>query len=278
MFRAPEHHRLPLRLMGGTWRVAGAKRALASLLAAGLLSTSAALLQPALAQTSEPRNGAPSAPAKLQDVRLAFAFTDDIFLAPVVAAEKLEFYAKAGIAVRRIKVRGQAATLEALKAGQADIIDLSGPAAALAVQDGVQLRLVATVSEKFLGWSVIVRADAPVKSLRDLAGKRIGISGTRGLPDLAAHRMARRSGQQFEISAIGAGALVPGLRDNKIEAVLSSALVGLRETAAGRARIIVDLGRDEAQIVVSAYAASIAFMEKQPRALRGFLAATFNAL
>lgn len=218
------------------------------------------------------------AAAAASEIRLGFGLSDDIFLAPVVAAEKLDFFKVAGVTVKRVGVRGGAAAHEALKAGQVEIIDTTGPGVVLALGEGTGERIVATISERFLGWSVIVRDDAVWRSINALGGRRIGISGTRGLPDLAAARLAQMSKVKFEIDPVGAGRLVPSLRDGKLDAVLSSALVGLREVDGGRARIVFDLGRDKNRYLVSAYAASEEMIAKRPRDLRAFLAATFNGL
>lgn len=234
-----------------------------------------AVAPPVLAQERKPVDVQPIA---LTEIRLAFSFADDIYLAPVLAAEKLDFYKAAGVAIRRVNVRGGAAALEALKAGQADIIDMSAPAAAIAVRDGASLRIVATKSGRFLGWTVSVKSDSPVRNLKDLNGRKLAIAATRGLPDMAALQFVRAAGVKPEIEAIGAGALIPSLRDGKADAILSPALIGLRETAAGRARILYDLGAGQQRAAVSTYVAANTLIEKQPRALRGFLAATFNAL
>lgn len=222
--------------------------------------------------------GALCLPAKAAEIRLAFAIADDIFLAPVFAAEKLGYFQSADIQIRRLNLFGAERIQQALKSGQADIIDVSGPAAAQAFPAGAGGKIIATASNGFYGWTVIVREENAGFSIADLAGKTLAISSTHSLSDMAAQLVSEKSNIRFEIIPLGAGSIVPELRAGKIGAVLSSALLGLREVSASRAQIILELGGDTEGRLVSAYAASTQMIETRPADLRAFLNATFQAL
>ena len=217
------------------------------------------------------------APVQAGEIRVAFAISDDIFLAPVFAAEKLGYFRAADIDVRRLNIRGAEAIQQALKSGQADIIDASGPAVAQAFPGGDGGKIVATAASGFYGWTVIAPENSPLKSLQQLAGKTVGISSTHSLSDMAAQLAAENKAIKFEISALGAGSMVPTLRAGKVDAILSSALIGLREAASNRAQIVFDLGVDRAPFLVSGYVASTRMMEMRERDLRAFLNAVFQA-
>ena len=219
-----------------------------------------------------------SQPASAAEIRIAFAISDDIFLAPVFAAEKLGYFRAAGVEIRRLNLRGVDAIQEALKSGQADIIDASGPAAAQAFPGGAGGKIVATAANGFYGWTIIVREEGSVLSVAELTGKSVGVSSTHSLSDMAALLTTQRNKVNFDIVTLGAGAIVPELRAGKIDAVLSSALLGLREVSANRARIVLDLSIDPDLRLVSGYVASTQMMEARPRDLRAFLNATFQAL
>ncbi len=220
--------------------------------------------------------GAP--PAAGGEIRLAFSISDDIFLAPVFAAEKLGYFKSANVTIKRLNLRGADVIAQAIKAGQVDITDMSGPAAVQAIAGGLPARIVATAGRGFYGWTVIVRSESSARSFSHLAGKTIAVSTTHSLSDLASTLAAERTKVRFEISTVGAGSLVPELRSGKVDAILSSALVGLREVSAGRARVVLELGNDRTPRVVSAYVASNAAIAKSPADIRGFLAATYQAL
>lgn len=217
-------------------------------------------------------------PASSAEIRVAFAISDDIFLSPVFAAERLGLFRDADIQLRRLNLRGADTIQQALKSGQADIIDASGPAAAQAFPNGAGGKLIATAANGFYGWTVAAREDRSIPSIRDLAGKMVGVSTTHSLSDMAAQLAAENNSIKFDIVSLGAGSIVPELRAGKVEAIITSALLGLREVSANRARILFDLGADKAPFLVSGYVASTQMIETRQRDLRAFVAATSQAL
>ncbi len=217
-------------------------------------------------------------PAAAAEIRIAFAISDDIYLAPVFAAERLGLFRDADIQIRRLNIRGAENIQQALKSGQADIIDASGPAAAQAFPGGAGGKIVAGAANGFYGWTVVSREDAVIPTIRQLAGKSVGVSSTHSLSDMAAQLTAENHSIKFDLVSLGAGAIVPELRAGKVDAIISSALLGLREVSAGRARIVFDLGLDHAPFLVSGYVASTRMIETRQRDLKAFIAATTQAL
>lgn len=212
------------------------------------------------------------------DIRVGLTLSDDIYLAPIFAAEKLGLFKKAGIEVKRSSIRDIAVGLEALTAGQVDIIDAPGPAAALATDQGLPGKIVVTNAAGFYGWTVVVRTGTGVRSIGVLDGKNVGITSVRSLAGMAISLAQDRAKIEFAVQAIGAGALVPMLRERKIDAIISPATLGLREVAGGRARIAYDLSLGKEQYTVSTLIASNAMMQKRPADLKAFLAARTAAL
>src|ERR1051325_935462 len=123
--------------------------------------------------------------AQADPVRIGFA-AESLDYAPAFAAERLGLFKKHGVEAKLIVFRGGAAAQEAMSAGAADIIAYFAPAVALANQKGVREKMVGTVSAGHVGWNLIVKADSPIKSLQDLAGKKIGISAKATTSDMAA--------------------------------------------------------------------------------------------
>ena len=110
---------------------------------------------------------------------------------------------------------------KAMGAGAADIIAYFSPAVALAVSKGVKEKMVATVSAGHVGWNAIVKADSPIKTIQDLAGKKVGISAKATTSDVAALWIADKAGVKFQEIPLGA-ALAPGLRSGQVDAVVFS--------------------------------------------------------
>jgi NitT/TauT family transport system substrate-binding protein len=214
--------------------------------------------------------------AQADPVRIGFA-AESLDYAPAFAAEKLGLFKKHGVEAKLIVFRGGAAAQEAMGAGAADIIAYFAPAVALANSKGIREKMVGTVSAGHVAWNLIVKADSPIKSLKDLAGKKVGISAKATTSDMAALFIAEKAAVKFQEIPLGAG-LVPALRSGQVDAIVFSALITLREIEAGHARSLIDLSHEMPPTLANVYTASQDMMDKRPQELRGALAAIYEAL
>ena len=215
--------------------------------------------------------------AEAGEIRLGLV-PENVFTSPAYAAEKLGFYKAAGIDVKFIVFRGGAAAQEAMTARQADVIDYFGPAVALAISKGAKEKLVAVNMPGHTGWNVIVKADSAIKDIKDLAGRKIGISAKATTSDMAALWVADKAGVSIQQVPVGPGALAPALRSGQLDAVVFSAIVTNREILAGHARSIISLTDVMEPTIADAYVASQELMDQRPADLRAFLAATLKGL
>jgi NitT/TauT family transport system substrate-binding protein len=208
-------------------------------------------------------------------VRIAFP-AESVDFAPAYVAEKLGLFKKANVEVRLTVFRGGAAVQEAMNAGAADLMSYFGPAVGLAVSKGAKEKFVMAVLPAVAGWACIVKADSPIKTVRDLDGKKVGISSKASTSDLAALWMAERAGIKVQQIPLGAG-LAPGLRSGAVDALVFSALTTQREILSGHARLLLDIGKEMPPTMGNGYVASQAMMDKRPEELRGTLAALLEA-
>jgi NitT/TauT family transport system substrate-binding protein len=137
--------------------------------------------------------------------------------------------------------------------------------------------MVGTVSAGHVAWNLIVKADSPIKTLKDLDGKKVGISAKATTSDMAALFIAEKAGVKFQEIPLGA-ALVPGLRSGQVDGIVFSALITLREIEAGHARSLIDLSTEMPPTLANVYTASQEMIDKRPQDLRGALAAIYEAL
>jgi NitT/TauT family transport system substrate-binding protein len=217
-----------------------------------------------------------SAAAQADPVRIGFA-AESLDYAPAFAAERLGLFKKHGVEAKLIVFRGGAAAQEAMSAGAADVIAYFAPAVALANQKGIREKMVGTVSAGHVAWNLIVKADSPIKTLKDLDGKKVGISAKATTSDMAALFIAEKAGVHFQEIPLGA-ALVPGLRTGQVDAIVFSALITLREIDSGHARSLIDLTNEMPPTLANVYTASQDMIDKRPQELRGALAAIYEAL
>ncbi len=209
-------------------------------------------------------------------VRIGFA-AESLDYAPAFAAERLGLFKQHGVEAKLIVFRGGAAAQEAMSAGAADIIAYFAPAVALANQKGVREKMVGTVSAGHVGWNLIVKADSAVKTLKDLDGKKVGISAKATTSDMAALFIAEKAGVKFQEIPLGA-ALVPALRSGQVDGIVFSALITLREIDSGQARSLIDLTHEMPPTLANVYTASQDMIDKRPQELRGALAAIYDGL
>lgn len=214
--------------------------------------------------------------AGAEPVRIGFA-AESLDYAPAWAAEKLGLFKKGGVEVKLITFRGGAAAQEALSAGAADVIAYFSPAVALAVSKGAKEKMVATIAAGHVGWNLIVKADSGVKTVKDLAGKKVGISAKATTSDMAALWAAENAGVKFQEIPLGA-ALAPGLRSGQVDAFVFSALITLREIESGHARLLLDLTKEMPPTLADVYTASQDMIDKRPQELRAVLGAIYEAL
>jgi NitT/TauT family transport system substrate-binding protein len=213
---------------------------------------------------------------KAEPIRIGFA-AESVDYAPAWAAEKLGLFKKAGIEAKLITFRGGAAAQEALTAGSADIIAYFSPAVALAVSKGAREKMVGTVGAGHVGWNLIVKADSPFNSVKDLAGKKVGISAKATTSDMAALWIAENAGVKFQEIPLGAS-LVPALRGGQVDAIVFSALITTREIESGQARLLLDLTKEMPPTLANVYTASQDMIDKRPQELRAALGAIYEAL
>jgi NitT/TauT family transport system substrate-binding protein len=212
---------------------------------------------------------------RAEPVRIAFP-ADSVDFAPAYVAQKIGLFQRSNLEVHLTVFRGGAAVQEAMNAGAADLVSYFGPAVALAVSKGAKEKFVMGVLPGAAGWSCVVKTDSPFKTVKDLNGKKVGISSKASTSDIAALWMAEHAGITLQQVPLGAG-LAPGLRSGQVDAIVFSALTTQREILSGRARLLVDIGSEMPPTLANGYVASDAMMEKRSTELRATLAALLEA-
>jgi len=133
------------------------------------------------------------------------------------AAQQWKIFEQNGLDVEIIQMRSQAAN-SALASGDIHYVAGVGPNSVAATLRGLPSRAVWFASESLI-YSVLARPK--FKSLKELRGKRIGVTGLGGTSDVALRIALEAVGENpkdFVIVALGAPQLMSGLENGTIEA------------------------------------------------------------
>jgi ABC-type nitrate/sulfonate/bicarbonate transport system substrate-binding protein len=133
------------------------------------------------------------------------------------AAQQWKIFEQNGLDVESIQMRSQAAN-SALASGDIHYVAGVGPNSVAATLRGLPSKAVWFASEQLI-YTVLARPE--FKSLKELRGKRIGLTGLGGTSDVALRIALEAVGENyndFTIIALGAPQLMSGLESGTIEA------------------------------------------------------------
>ena len=159
------------------------------------------------------------APASAQDgktkIRISYPNTSICCLA-LFAAQQWKIFEQNGLEVESIQMRSQAAN-SALASGDIHYVAGVGPNSVAATLRGLPSKAVWFASEQLI-YSVVARPE--FKSIKDLRGKRIGVTGLGGTSEVALRIALEAIGENpkdFVVVGLGAPQLMSALENGSIE-------------------------------------------------------------
>ncbi len=149
-------------------------------------------------------------------------------LTNVWVAKQAGIFAKNGLDVELVEFRNGNEAIGAQRAGAVDVVLTIPGTAMAAVERGFDLVLVSGTETSQASapdtGSIVVRKDSTIKSLADLKGKTIAISGTHTQKTVAIQTILKRSGvkpDEFTFLEMPYASQVDALRGKQIEVVAS---------------------------------------------------------
>lgn len=164
---------------------------------------------------------------------------------PTIIAEtalRQKLFDKEGIQGEITIYRSGAEGFEALAAGATDLVYNSSMSVAAGLMKGVKSRCVANGSLGYYGWHLVVKPDSPIKSVADLAGKKVGITSAGSGSDILALWAMADKKIQFTRVPLGGGGLVPNLLSGNVDATVLYSPLTYQVMQAKQARSIADFG------------------------------------
>ncbi len=196
---------------------------------------------------------------------------------PFTRPKTWDFYKANGVKPEITAYRGGAAGQEALAAGAADMISFFPPGAALAIKKGIKEKIVGIGSATPLGWHIVVMSNSPYRTLKDLAGKKVGVTAKGSTTDFYALWAADRAGVKVETVPVGAAALIPTLKSGQIDAAVLNSPLPFKLMIPGEGRSLIDLGKEMEPNLPDVWIATDAIINANPQAVEGTLKAIYQA-
>ncbi len=210
-------------------------------------------------------------------VRIGLAVPNYGPYAPVYAAEELGYYKQNGIKAEVTAYRGGGAAQEALAAGAADMISFFPPGAALAVKKGIKEKVVGIGAATPVGWHLVVMSNSPYRTVKDLAGKKIGVTAKASTTDFYALWAANRAGVRVDTIPVGAPGLIPTLKSGQIDAAVMHSPLPFKLIIPGEGRSLIDLGKEMEPTLPDVWIATQSIIDGNPKAVEGTLRAIYQA-
>lgn len=165
------------------------------------------------------------APGKVEKSTIKIGILPSTDAAPLYVAVNQGYFKEEGLDAELVTLGGGGESMTSLLGGDVDFTFASYPLLVQAQQKGrgnVQIKIVADASAaKADTAAVVVKADSPIRTPEDLQGKRIGVSSTGAIDDLAVMAgmkaaKADPSGIQWQVLKIQD--MLPKLQSGEIDA------------------------------------------------------------
>jgi NitT/TauT family transport system substrate-binding protein len=212
-----------------------------------------------------------AAPAAAQEakskIRISYPNVSVCCLA-LFAAKQWKIFDQHGLDVEIIQMRSQAAN-SALASGDIHYVAGVGPNSVAATLRGLPSKAVWFASESLI-YTVLARPE--FKSLKELRGKRIGLTGLGGTSDVALRIALEAVGENpknFVLIALGAAQLMSGLENGSIEAAQLNSPLNYHAKKKGF-RPLLEIG-DHVQMPLGGLTASNAAIQNRAAELKSVI-------
>lgn len=224
--------------------------------------------------------GAGAGSARAADATVRVGVPTKAFWPTVVAkvAEDRKLFEKEGFKPEITIYKGGAEAFEAVAAGAADVSLVAPTSVATARKRGVAASLVAAGTEEWSGWVLAVKPDAPYKSVKDLAGKKVGITSAGSGSDVLAQAAQKIHGVTYNRVPVGGAGLLPNLANGNLDAIVLYSPLSLQGLRDKKIRALSEFAKELPANLTGGWAALDKTVEQNPKLIQGALNALFGAV
>lgn len=213
-----------------------------------------------------------------ETVRLAMSTQSWWPTTVAMAADRLKFFEKEGVKAEITVYKGGGPSFEALAANAADMNMNPAYLVALGRNKGVNSKIVASASTVYPGWHLVVAEKSPIKTVADLAGKKVGVTANGSITDFLALWTARTQKISFTRIPVGGGGLIPNLLNGNIDAAVVFSPLSFKLLSNNSGRSLIDFGKVMQPDLNAAWIATDSFIKDHPKAVQGTLNALYGAV
>ena len=200
---------------------------------------------------------------------------------PTIIAETAKrqgLFEKEGITAELTIYRSGSETFEAMAAGAADLQLNSAALVAAGRMKGVPTKAVAGAALGYYGWYLMVKDDSPIKTVEDLAGKKVGITAAGSASDVLARWTMQDRKIQFTPVALGGGGLVPNMLSGNVDAIVLYSPLSFQVMMKKQGRSLIDFGATVPQHLSGLWIATDKYIQDKPQNIQKVLNALFGGV
>jgi len=197
---------------------------------------------------------------------------------PWAIALKKGFFQQEGVNIERIiPGQGGGTALRNMLASDLPYGVVATSAALAGIRAGIELKIVSTVSDNIGEIALVVLPDSPLRTIKDLAGKKIAITSPKATTEWMTRMVLNKHGLTAEI--VPAGGFAPALTALGQHAVDAAPLndPGLTQKA-DKYRVLFAYSDEIPRVTWLVGITTTQFMAKEPAKLRGILKAYRRAV
>jgi len=218
--------------------------------------------------------------AQLRTVKLAASSKVIVDNLPVFVGMHMKFYEEVGMKVEPSYFRGGGEVIRAITTHSTDLgLPGAGPSM-IAIARGERLKILASGVGALVGIVWLVEADSPLKSVKDLAGKKVGFSSPGSVTHQTIQVILKKEGvDNVQIVRVGApGDSWAAVKNKVVDAGWHILPAYYTLIAKKEARVLIDAEKYVTRYQQSVVAAMEDVIQKDPELIRNFLKAHAKAV
>ena len=194
------------------------------------------------------------------------------------AAQRYKLFEKEGIKAELTVYRGGAEAFEAVAAGAADLTVGSTAIVAAGIKKGVKTQAVAGAGMGYTGWYLMVKPDSPIKDVKDLEGKKVGITSAGSASDIIARWTMADKKVKFTAVPLGGGGLVTNMLSGNVDAIVLYSPLSFKVLQEKSGRALIDYGKAMPEHLSGVWIASDKVIKEKPQMVQKAVNALFGAM